>query len=463
MPSLHVLVIEDEPAARQVLAAVVCEAGYVVDAAANAADASAKLAAGDVEVALCDIHLPDGDGIELLRRARSSGNDTAFVMLTAFASLESAVEALRAGADDYIIKPVRHAEVLHRLAQIEAMRGLREENRALRRAVGAAKPLFAFPGPEMAQVDRLVDKVAATDRTVLITGESGTGKNVAARAIHERSARSERPFFLLNCGAIPDQLLESELFGHTKGAFTSADRARKGLFAEADGGTLFLDEIAELPLHMQTKLLNVIEDKEVRPLGSGQARRVDTRIIAATNRDLRAEVSAGRFRQDLYFRLSLFEIAMPPLRARRGDIAGLIHFLLRNQENTYGRKRAFRLEPDAEAALLAHDWPGNIRELENVVARACIVADGDCITLDELPPELAARVTHAGQPGGPGAPSLQAQRRRFEADVIRRAIEEAGGDRKLAASRLKISLSSLYSKLSETGDVGQTEQEGGTP
>ena len=444
MPSLHVLVIEDEAAARQVLVSALCGAGYSADSAATAGEAAAKLARGDVDVALSDIQLPDGNGIELLRKSRSAGQDTAFVMVTAFASVESAVEALRAGAEDYIIKPVRHEEVLHRLSQIEAMRGLREENRALRRAASGAKPLYAFKCAEMMQVDRLIDKVAETGHTVLVTGESGTGKNVVARAIHERSARAERPFFLLNCGAIPDQLLESELFGHTKGAFTSADRAQKGLFLEAHGGTLFLDEVSELPLHMQAKLLNCIEDKEVRPLGSAYSRRVDTRIVAASNRDLRALVAEKRFREDLYFRLSLFEIALPPLRARRADLRGLIDFLLKANARAQGRTRTLRLDGEAEAMLLGYGWPGNVRELENVIARASILAEGDCIGIEELPMALA----QSGDAAEDGR-SLRELRHRFEADVVRRAVEEAGGDRKLAAARLKISLSSLYCKLNE--------------
>ncbi len=454
MASLHVLVIEDETAARQVLATAVREAGYFVDAAACAVEAAAMLARGDVDVALCDIQLPDGDGIELLKQSRSSGFDTTFVMVTAFASVESAVEALRAGAEDYIIKPVRHAEVLHRLSQIETMRGLREENSALRRVVHGNKPLYSCTSNEMCQVDRLIEKVAPTDRTVLVTGESGTGKNVVARAIHDRSARRDGPFFPVNCGAIPDQLLESELFGHTKGAFTSADRSRKGLFLEADRGTLFLDEISELPLHMQAKLLNVIEDKQVRPLGSSHARHVDTRIIAATNRNLRALVGEGKFREDLYFRLSLFEIYIPPLRVRREDLCGLIQFDLGINERAHGGKRPWRLDPDAEAILLAYHWPGNVRELENVIARACILADGDRISLDELPSELvSANVRPAQTKATTGAcDSLHDRRRTFEAEVLRNAIEEAGGDRKLAAARLKISLSSLYAKLSEAGD-----------
>ncbi len=448
MPSLHVLVIEDEPAALQVLAAAVRRGGYSVDTAADLAEAKEKLAREDVDVALCDIQLPDGHGIELLKASRGARLDTVFVMITAFASVETAVEALRAGASDYIIKPVRHVEILHRLSQIEAMRGLREENRSLRKAVRDSKPLYSFTSREMRSVQRLVDKVAPTDSTVLITGESGTGKGVVARSVHELSGRSEAPFLSVNCAAIPDQLLESEFFGHTKGAFTGAERARKGLFVEADAGTLFLDEISELPLHMQTKLLHAIEEKEVRPLGGGPLRRVDVRIVAACNQDLARLVAEGRFREDLYFRLSVFQIPIPALRERPEDIRGLIQHTLSANGRAALASQPLELDPEAEEILLAYAWPGNVREVENVITRACILAEGDSIGVEDLPAEMV-RTAQARSDTGTGSPgdSLHDQRLRFELDVIRRAIEEAGGDRRLAAQRLKISLSSLYGKL----------------
>lgn len=456
MSSLHVLVIDDEPAAREVLAAAVGKAGHSVDSAADVAEAQAKLARGDVDVALCDIQLPDGQGIDLLKHSRASGLDTAFVMVTAFASVETAVEALRAGAFDYIIKPVRHAEVLHRLSQIADMSVLREENRALRKAATESKPLHPFTSAGMRKVEWLVDKVARTDTTVLVTGESGTGKSVVAHAIHERSARREEPFLAVNCGAIPDQLLESEFFGHTKGAFTSADRARKGLFLEADGGTLFLDEISELPLHMQTKLLHVIEDKEVRPIGSEQVRRVDARIVAATNRSLSKLVASGEFRGDLYFRLSVFEISIPALRERPEDIRGLIQFFLRANQAKMVPAQPIELDPEAEEILLRYSWPGNVRELENAIHRACILAEGNYVGVDDIPSEMTKTVLPQRLAGTGHATSgaLRDQLRKLETDIILHAIKDAGGDRRLAAKRLGISLSCLYSKLNgANGDL----------
>lgn len=454
---MHVLVLDDELALREILGAAVAKAGYSVDLAATVKEAASKLARGDVDVALCDIKLPDGNGIDLLRDALATGIDTAFVMVTAYGSMETAVEALRAGASDYIVKPVRSEEVLHRLAQIAAVRGLREENQALRKAVNAnSGGFYKWDSPPMREVERMVSRIAPTDSTVLITGESGTGKGVIARRIHEQSGRRDAAFVVVNCSAIPEQLLESEFFGHTKGAFTSADRARKGLFQQADKGTLFLDEIGELPLHMQTKLLHVIEDKIVRPVGSEQARRVDARIVAATNRNPQEFVAQGKFREDLYFRLSMFQIHAPPLRERQSDVRGLIGHLLRKARDANDQPRIMQLDPGAEEILLGYAWPGNVRQLDNVIGRALILADGDCIAAGDLPAEITRNVASAAQPGTRIAQSgyLRDQLRQFEAEVVRSAIGEAGGDRRLAAQRLGIGLSSLYRKLEEADREG---------
>jgi len=453
---MHVLVIDDEAALRQILASAISRAGHSVDTAENVKEASSKLVRGDVDVALCDIMMPDGNGVELVRSFKGAGIDTQFVMVTAFASMETAVEALRAGATDYMVKPVRTEELLHRLEQIGSMRGLKAENQALRQLVTRERGVFHFGAPSMVEMERMVSKVAVTDSTVLITGESGTGKGVTARNIHEMSPRSEFPLIPVNCAAIPENLLESEFFGHSKGAFTGADRARKGLFTMADRGTLFLDEIGELPLHMQTKLLHVIEDKVVRPLGGEQVRKVDARIIAATNRNLPEMVKEGRFREDLYFRLSMFHIQIPPLRDRREDIGRLIHFVLNNLAGGQG-KRAMALDPVAEEILVEFPWPGNVRELENVINRAHILADGDRITLADLPPDIARAAPIRGKCGMDVASSagLREQLRRVEADIISRALRDAGGDRRLAAQKLDIGLSSLYRKLEEIEGQGE--------
>ena len=455
---MHVLVIDDEAAIRQILSGLVSRAGYSVDTAQNTVEATAKLVRGDVDVALCDVRLPDGDGIELVRsfKASASGVDTQFIMVTAFASMETAVEALRAGATDYIVKPVHSEELLHRLAQIDAMSGLRAENKALRSLVAGGKGLYQFNSPSMQQVDRLVSKVAITNSTVLITGESGTGKGIVARLIHEQSPRAEMPFIPVNCSAIPENLLESEFFGHTKGAFTGADRAHKGLFTQADRGTIFLDEIGELPMHLQTKLLHIIEDKQIRPVGGEQTRTVDVRIIAATNRNLKEMVRAGKFREDLYFRLSMFHIHMPPLRERRSDIGGLIRHLLHNVGVASPGGEALEIDPDTENILQSYSWPGNVRQLENVINRAYILADGGRVRLVDLPPEIShqgvARETSDMPAVGDG--SLRDRMRRTEANFIAKALEDAGGDRKIAALRLGISHSSLYRKIEDLMSMG---------
>ena len=453
MPELHVLVVDDEPAIRQVLSSALSKAGYPVETAASAAEALAKLERTPFDVVLSDVFMPITDGIELVKQARARGHAATFIMITAFASVDSAIDAIKAGAWDYITKPVHNEEILRRLEQIDALRGLREENRTLRRMVmGGEESPFSFASPAMQATERLITRVAPTDSTVLITGESGTGKGVAARRLHELSARRDGPFVAVNCGAIPENLIESELFGHTKGAFTSADRARKGLFVQADRGTIFLDEIGELPLGLQTKLLHVLESKEVRAVGSETSRKVDVRIVAATNRDLNAMVREGRFREDLFFRLSMFQIPMPPLRERRGDIVPLIHHLLSRRVQSPDAE-SLEIDPEAEDLLVSFDWPGNVRQLENVLHRAAILADGGRIRIADLPPEVA-RVDDAmsSAAAGEGEGTLRERVRRFEISLIRRAIDESGGDRRVAAQRLGIGLSSLYRKLEEASD-----------
>ncbi len=452
---MHVLVIDDERAVRDILRDACQRAGYSVDDARNCSEAASKLVRGDVDIALCDIKMPDGNGVDLVRSIRESRIETSFIMVTAFASTESAVEALRAGASDYVTKPVNSDELIHRISQVAAMRGLREQNQVLRQITRPQHKTFQFSSAPMRALDRLANKVAPTESTVLITGESGTGKGVLARGIHEQSARADALFLPVNCSAIPENLLESEFFGHTKGAFTGADKARKGLFLQADRGTLFLDEVGELPMHMQTKLLHAIEDKEIRAIGSEQARRVDCRIIAATNRDLGQMVADGSFREDLYFRLSMFHILIPPLRERNGDLRPLIDFLVTRETERSGQHPALCIDGDAERLLTQYDWPGNVRQLENVINRACILAEDGCITSADLPPEITHHHVLPTNAGTAIANQgyLRDQLREIEVSLIRRMLDETGGDRRLAAQRLGIGLSSLYRKLEETADT----------
>jgi len=453
MSAVQILVIDDELAIRQVLAANLHKEGYAVDDVGSGEEALDRLGKGDVDIAICDMKMPGLSGIDVMRKASESGIDTTFLLMTAYASVDTAVEAMKLGAFDYMLKPVRIEEVLHQIKQIENIRGLRNENRLLRRIVlGDNEKICEMTSPAMQEIERIVAKVATTDSTVLITGESGTGKGVIARSLHKQSPRAGAPFIPVNCGSIPENLIESEFFGHTKGAFTSADRAKKGLFLEADKGTIFLDEIGELPLHLQVKLLHVIEEKEFRPVGSSQVKRVNVRIIAATNRNLAEMVARGEFREDLYFRIDVFHIHIPPLCERRGDIVKLVRFFLERGGGRFAQGRKVSIEPEAENLLIAHDWQGNVREIENIIARALILADGERITVADLP----SHITRLGASGN-GSPTLSAGTslreliRAHEYNLIRMAIEDAGGDRRAAAQALGIGLSTLYRKLEEFG------------
>ncbi|MBF0181291.1 MAG: sigma-54-dependent Fis family transcriptional regulator [Magnetococcales bacterium] len=443
--SLSILVIDDEPAIRQILAATLGKAGYGVESARDGGEALARLEKGDIDLAICDIQMPGMDGIEVVRQAKSMGIETIFLMMTAFASVETAVKAMQAGAYDYLTKPLRKENILHRLLQIRDIIALRTQNDALRNLVREEeKQRCRFTSPPMVEIERLIRKVAPTDFTALITGESGTGKGILARQVHQRSQRAGELFIPVNCGSIPENLMESEFFGHVKGAFTGADKAKKGLFLEADNGTLFLDEIGELPLALQVKLLHILEEKQIRPVGSEKFRPVDVRIIAATNRDLAEMIVAGIFREDLYFRLNVFNIHIPPLRQRKEDIPAMVEYFLNHSRMAGPGRRAWMIEPDAEAALRNYHWPGNIRELENVIERAMILAENGVITLQDLPGVVAgsgARVS-SGATG-----TLRERMRQYEIRAIHEAIEEAGGDRRAAAQALGIGLSSLYRKL----------------
>ena len=459
MKSLEVMVIDDEPAIRQILTSQLLKAGYHVCQAPNGLEAFERLSKGDIDIAICDIKMPDISGIELVRRVRAAGLDTNFIMMTAFASVDTAIEAIQAGASDYMIKPVRNEEVLHRLVKMGDLRGLRAENKVLRSLVqGKKEDQFVFVSPSMRNLDRMIAKVAPTDSTVLVTGESGTGKGVIARQIHQQSTRANEPFIPVNCGAIPENLMESELYGHTKGAFTGADKARKGLFLEADKGTIFLDEIGELPLLLQVKLLHVIEEKSVRAVGSEQTRRADVRIIAATNRDLAKMVAEGKFREDLYFRLSVFHIHVPPLRDRQQDIPQMVGYLVQRGIKRMSVNAGIKIsiDPDVEDFLVAYNWPGNVREMENVIDRALILADEGRITFADLPMQITknAPAKIIGQTSNSSDATLRDQVRQFESTIIYKAISDAHGDRRVASEKLGIGLSSLYRKIEEFETFG---------
>ncbi len=449
MPALQVLIIDDEPAIRQILSKVASDAGHSVTVADSGDAALARLAKGDIDVAVCDIRMPDVGGIDVVSQARRQGIDTIFLMMTAYASVNTAIEAMRAGAYDYMIKPLRNEDFLNRLEQLADVIHLKSENKVLRELVkNQSSETWAMSSPAMRIVERLMLKVAPTASTVLITGPSGSGKGVIAQIIHQNSLRNQRAFIPVNCGAIPENLLESEFFGHTKGAFTGASKAKRGLFVEADQGTIFLDEIGELPLNLQVKLLHVIEDQNVRAVGSEQPRKIDVRIIAATNQDLGRMVADGGFREDLYFRLNVFHIPLPPLEQRKEDLPELIRHFMHKESAKMGLRESVEINPDAMQALMAYRWPGNVRELQNVIARSLILAENGVIEPRDLPRDLRAALPRADVDATDrGRDTLRQQLRHYERVIIRSAIDAANGDRRAAADRLGIGVSSLYRKL----------------
>ncbi|MDH3762584.1 MAG: sigma-54 dependent transcriptional regulator [Gammaproteobacteria bacterium] len=448
MSSLQLLIIDDEPAIRQILSKVAADAGHSVSIAANGDEALTRLAKGDIDVAVCDIRMPDLSGIEVVENARQQGIETLFLMMTAFASVNTAIEAMRAGAYDYMIKPLRNEDFLNRLEQLADVINLKSENKVLRELIkNQSNETWVMTSPVMQVVERLVVKVAQTSSTVLITGPSGSGKSVIAELIHQNSLRKDRPFIPVNCGAIPENLLESEFFGHTKGAFTGANKAKRGFFVEADQGTIFLDEIGELPLNLQVKLLHVIEDQNVRAIGSEQARKIDVRIIAATNKNLDKMVQDGSFREDLYFRLNVFQIPLPSLQQRKEDLPELIRHFIQKESRKMGISESIEVRPAAMQSLLTYGWPGNVRELQNVLARSLILSENGVIDVSDLPQNIRSSEYLSEQPSSGGQDSLKRQLRNYEQAIIKAAIEEANGDRKVAADRLGIGVSSLYRKL----------------
>jgi two-component system response regulator AtoC len=455
----RILVVDDDEALRESLSLLLAAEGYDVVAAGDAPAALACLET-PVDVVLCDVRMPGMDGLELLPELIRRLPGAPVLLMSAYGSGDLAVEALKRGAFDYLAKPFQPAEVLLAIRKARERERLRRANALLQRDVERAvgeRPIVAA-SPVMIELLELLERAAEFKATVLLTGESGTGKEVLARAIHAQSGRRNQAFVAVNCGAIPEALLESELFGHARGAFTGADRVRRGLFVEADGGTIFLDEIGELPPALQVKLLRVLQEEEVRPLGEAKPRNIDVRVIAATARDLERDVASGRFREDLFYRLDVFRVRVPPLRERREDVPLLVdHFIARFRE-TLGRP-VRTIADDALDRLLAHDWPGNVRELENLIERAMILADGDRITLRELPEALTAPRREPARSAPGGDFSMRRARRRFESDLIRRALEATGGNRTRAAKLLEISYRALLYKIKEHGLGGDAESE----
>ncbi len=441
----RILVVDDEEVIASTLQEFLQGEGYEVAVASDARSALASIERFEPDLALCDVQLPGLDGLELLEKLLRLRPELLVLIITAYATVESAVAAFRKGAHDYLMKPVIFDELLTKLDRLMRYRRLTAENQALRRQLHAAVDIEALvgEGPAMREVKTLIRKLGPTRSNVLIAGESGTGKELVARALHAQGSDPDTPFLAINCAAIPHELLESQLFGHVRGAFTGADRDRSGLFAAAGRGTVFLDEIGELPLLTQAKLLRVIEAKEVLPVGATRPEPIAARVVAATNKDLAVEVAAGRFRADLYYRLNVVSIPLPPLRDRREDIPDLIAVLLARHARALN-KRVDGLDNAAVRRLAAAPWKGNVRELGNALERAVILGESPTLTLADFPEDLIS-------PSSPDDQSddLRAALDRFERQHIRRVLDRCDGDKREAARRLNLGLSSLYRKLED--------------
>ncbi len=441
--STSILVVDDERAIQDTLAWCLRTDGHEVLTAGSGEEALAIMAGQDFDVVISDIIMPGVSGIELLRKARALQPRTPVVLITAFATVQTAVEALREGASDYVIKPLKFDDLRLRVRRLLEHQAASQESALFRRAVESAAPDGSLLGESAAMlaVRTQVARTGPAVSNVLITGESGTGKELVARAIHAASPRRGQAFVPINCGAIPESLLESQLFGHVKGAFTSAVQGSPGLFAAADHGTIFLDEIGEMPLHLQVKLLRVIEEKQVWPVGSTKPLRVDIRIIASTNRDLAKEVEAGRFRCDLFYRLNVVHIALPPLREHREDIPLLADHFIREFNLKLGRQ-VRGTDRDTLCALMAYPWKGNVRELEHVIESAMILSDGEILTVGDLPRCVVGESV-------PRNESLRELNRHSEREHIMGVLAQTQFDKRKAARILGISLASLYRKLDE--------------
>ncbi|HZR07066.1 MAG TPA: sigma-54 dependent transcriptional regulator [Myxococcales bacterium] len=448
----RVLIADDEESIRHVLSELLHERGYEVRAVSDGEEAVRELSLRDYDALVTDVRMPKMNGLDLVRAAQTVSPETTVIVMSAYGSHELAIEAMKAGAYDYLGKPFRPDEVLLVLRKAEERERLRRENLRLREEVSRRAPQLVADGPAMKEVMRVVQKVAPTPTTVLIEGESGTGKELVARALHDLSPRAERPFVAVNCGAIPETLIESELFGHAKGAFTDARTAKRGLFEEADGGTLLLDEIGELPLLVQPSLLRVLQQGEVRRVGDSRAARVDVRVLAATNRDLSAHVQAGRFREDLYYRLNVVQLKLPPLRERQDEIAVLAERILARHSDRIAMPPR-RLSPRALELLQRYRWPGNVRELENALERAVVLAEDEEIGPEALPDAVQRAVVPEPPPShpDPGDLSVKRAQRALEAELIRRALERTQGNRTKAAELLELSPRALLYKIREYG------------
>jgi DNA-binding NtrC family response regulator len=441
----QVLVVDDEPPQLEILRLILGSEGYEVVAAASGRAALAALRRQPFDLVLTDLKMPDLSGIALLEQIQREQPGACVVLMTAHGTIDSAVEAMRKGAFDYLTKPLDRDALLLAVSRAVERTRLVSENRQLREELRGRFRIENLVGAHgsMQEVYRVVHKVARSASTVLIYGESGTGKELVARALHVMSDRRDRPFLGVNVGALPETILEAELFGYEKGSFTGAEARKLGLFEQASGSTLFLDEVGDLKLDLQVKLLRVLQEREILRVGGTEAVPIDVRIVAATNRDLEQQVREGRFREDLFYRLNVIPIALPPLRERRTDVPLLVeHFLAKHGEPGRGRK----MTPEALEALVAYGWPGNVRELESVIERTVLLADGEVIALEDLP--AAVRMRRAAGPGFPvDVPDEGLDLEALERSLIRRALEKAEGNVTRAARLLGLSRRTLQYRL----------------
>jgi two-component system response regulator AtoC len=452
MSEQHVLVIDDEKNMRHMLETLLTKAGYIVDSAADGEGALELMKESDFRFVLCDIKMPNMDGMTFLKKAKEKYPEKTYIMMSAYGTMETALEAMKEGAYDYISKPFKPDEVLLTLKKAEERERLKEENLRLKSRISEIEQKYSFGNiiarsEAMARVFDLVGKVADHKTTVLINGESGTGKELIARAIHLNGSRASGPMVNINCGGIPENLLESELFGYKKGAFTDAVRDKPGRFKEADGGTIFLDEIGEMPMSLQVKLLRVLQEEEITPLGDLGSKKIDVRIIAATSKDLAKQVEAGNFREDLFYRINVLTIHLPALRERRGDIPLLVGYFI-DLFNRKLNKRIEGLSSEAMPILMEYAWPGNVRELENVIERAVLLATGRWITPAELS-DMTKTEKFPSRLGPADTLSIKKASKYMERKLIEKALKFTGGNRTQAARILEISRPILISKIKE--------------
>lgn len=456
MKHSQILIIDDEDLFREDLAVMLRREGYRCHTAENAERGIKTATEIHPDIILSDIAMPDRLGTEIIGDLQAVSPMAAIIMITAFGNLESAIDAFRLGATDYLLKPLSKDELLNKISRLEEHLQLRDEVfrlRAIVRDRQKSDSLF-WKSPPMLTVKDYVTRVAEVDSTVLITGESGSGKEVVAREIHRLSSRSKAPFLAINCSAIPDQLLESELFGHKKGAFTGAIESRIGFFEMAKDGTLLLDEIGEMPLNLQTKLLRTLEQKEFYQVGSTQPTTLKARIISSTNRDLSKLVADKIFREDLFYRLNIVEIHVPPLRDRREDIPFLVDFFLHQLCREFGREKT-KLSPSALESFTRYDWPGNVRQLRNVLERTLILSPNEELQISDFPKEISGNIGSSADLDSNQFDNLREATLNFEKKFIKNMIQKCGGNREKAAKKMGINPSTLYRKLSEHQQTGQ--------